>query len=146
MPHSIRLKGPWALSVIQGDTTTDSFRCTPPHDWTSELGSGFQGVVEYERKFNSPTNLNPNQVVELVVGAVDYCGFVILNGQKLGAIEFENLESRFQIQEELVGHNRLQIRVEMPADVSRKSRGARSNLGGGLLGEVRLDIYEADRL
>ena len=138
--HLIRLPGPWQVRVVQQTAGSadlpKAFSCRVPGDWTEPLGHEFRGSVRAERRFNRPTGLEPGQPVYLVVEQVDFRGKVTLNDRPLGPVGLDH-ELRHEITELLIDQNRLSIEVELPLNCQRPGRESR---GGGLLGEVRLEI------
>jgi beta-galactosidase/beta-glucuronidase len=154
--HSIRLRGPWryeplARSVLQSDgTPTETTNGLPPAgkvampgDWGATLGRAFRGRVRYRRAFGRPT-IEAGERVYLVIEAVDAEARVLLNGQPLG--ETRGGPARFDVTALLRPRNELMVEVSLPVhppDEERQIRGARAGLPGGLIGEVRLEIYAA---
>lgn len=140
--HPIRLHGPWQVRVVQQTAGSADlpkvFSCRVPGDWTEPLGHEFRGMVRAERPFNRPTGLEPGQPVYLVVEQVDFRGEVTLNDRPLGPVGLDHA-LRHEITELLIEHNRLSIEVEIPLNCQRPDR---ESLGGGLLGEVRLEIVQ----
>src|SRR5262249_9777400 len=96
-PHAIRLKGPWELEPLarevpspagearRGVCASAGATVEVPGDWGSVLGEDFRGTARYTRRFNCPTNLGPQEHVELVFEGVDYEAQVTLNGHDLGS-------------------------------------------------------------
>jgi len=171
MPHTIRLRGPWryralyptiwtsagsiaAQELADSDSSTElptTQVCEIGQDWHSYL-PGFYGVVRFERSFNKPSGLTSGESVWLVVTKVDAIGEVNLNGEPLGVIppSCEQLEEnaegdwRIDITEHLKPGNVLQIDVDLPLERedSPPLPRSRKGEGGGIIGEVRLEIYE----
>jgi beta-galactosidase/beta-glucuronidase len=158
--HIIRLRGPWQYQVIartmrmpDGSSQDESGDLPPPGrarmpaDWGETLGADFRGRVSYNRTFNRPTGLEEGQRVDLVVEQVDAFGAVTLNGQPLGEVRLADAAARFIITSLLQPHNELAIEVELPrltADSAPLPRPGREHFPGGLIGEVRLEIFETE--
>jgi hypothetical protein len=120
-----------------------------PSDWGDTLGADFRGRVLYTRSFGRPTGLTASECVDLVIEQVDAFGSCSLNGQPLGKIELGAGALCVEITKLLRPRNVLEIEVELP-QVGPSSaplpRRAREGQPGGLIGEVRLEIYEAAEL
>jgi hypothetical protein len=84
--------------------------------------------------------------VDLVLDCVDAFGCAALNGQELGEIAAGGQAWRCDITARLRPRNELVIEVELPqlaADSPAPARPGREGLPGGLVGEVRLEIFAA---
>ena len=157
--HVIRLRGPWeycplARTAMRADGSrrceTDDLpgpgRIMMPNDWRATLGGDFHGRVSYLRRFGRPTGLDAADRVELVIDRVDAFGCAALNGQGLGEIAAGGQAWRCDITPWLRPRNELVIEVELPqvtADGPVLARPGREGLPGGLIGEVRLEIFAA---
>ena len=146
-PHVIRLRGPWTFEPLERWTSRSEGEPTdelPPGgksawpDWTETLGAGFRGRVRFTRPFNRPTNLGPDERVCLACEGADARGTVWLNGQVV--LELEGPQARrCDITGHLQPHNRLVAEIAL-GDGQPGRPADRAGLGGGLLGEVRLEI------
>lgn len=157
--HIIRLRGPWeyrplARTVMLADGSrrheTDELpapgRIAMPADWGATLGADFRGRVSYSRRFGRPTGLGAADRVELVIDRVDAFGWAALNGEGLGEIAAGGQPWRCDITARLRPRNELVVDVELPqltADSPSLARPGRDGLPGGLIGEVRLEIFAA---
>ena len=142
--HKIRLHGPWQATVVAGEIDSEkrSFDATVESDWESILGKDFCGLVRYQRKFNCPTGLTPNQQVAIVVTEVDFFGECRLNERELGSLTFGNAGS-FEVGGLLESFNNLIIDVRLTAEDQRdRARESRFGLAGGLIGSVYLEIED----
>ena len=110
-----------------------------PCDWSESLGADFRGRVRYRRRFHRPTGL-VGQRVSIVCECVDVWASVDLNGCPLGT--FTALAPfRADVTDQLRDQNELCVDVELPSTKSEIPRSVqREHLGGGLIGEVRLEI------
>ena len=149
--HSIRLHGPWRAKVVRTDSTPTldapqtQKKFHVPGDWGDWLGFGFRGVVAFERSFGMPTGLEDDQEIWLVIEQVDYRAKIWLNSDEggvannkmLGELQLGQSPFRAPIRNLMQARNRLHFEIELPADAER---GERASLGGGLIGEVRLEI------
>lgn len=150
-PHSIRLRGPWDVTVITDHAAAavssarslSARRVVMPTSWAGMLGTAFRGRVKCERSFARPTGLELHERVWLVCEGVDARGQVTLNGVHLGSIDGYALPARFEITSLLAPRNACVIEVEVPpldAAESRELRPGRTRAAGGLIGDVRLEI------
>ena len=116
-----------------------------PADWSTSLGQQFRGRVRFMRPFGRPTGLTPSDRIELVIAHVDAWADVYLGARPLGAIPTQARDSRFEIPQHQLGtRNRLVVEVELPhetADSAPLPRGTRTGMCGGIIGEVRLEIF-----
>jgi beta-galactosidase/beta-glucuronidase len=115
-----------------------------PADGGAAPGADFRGRVSYRRRFGRPTGLDAADRVELVIDCVGAFGCVALNGQELGEIAAGGSPWRCDITARLQPRNELAIEVELPqlaADGPSLVRPGRDGLPGGLIGEVRLEMY-----
>lgn len=148
-PHVIRLRGPWTCEAISGSSTgehslpedTQSARAKADGpDWTSLLGASFRGRVRFTRPFNCPTNIGPDERVRLACDGADARATVTLNGQLVLELD-GSLARSCDITDALKTHNVLVAEVELRPDGEEPHRPAdRHGLGGGILGDVRLEI------
>ena len=155
--HVIRLHGPWELEPLahtrflpDGSTTVEPGELPParrtqvPADWAESLGRDFRGRVRYTRRFGRPSSLETVDRVELVVTRVDAFGAVELNGELLVQIPWGKLDARVDITSQLQLRNVLCVEVELPhadPDCPPLLRPGRVDSAGGLIGEVRLEIF-----
>ena len=154
--HVIRLRGPWQYEPLvrwaldaegnrhaAGELPPPG-RMVMPGDWGAALGPDFRGRVRFARAFGRPTRLEPGEQVWLVVGGVDLSGTAELNGRPLGPVAGVREPTRFEVTDRLAERNELVIEVELPplahADEQRL-RPERATLPGGVIGEVRLEIF-----
>jgi hypothetical protein len=155
-PHVIRLRGPWdyeplAQWELDAEGATHAAEALPPPgrmvmpaDWAQSLGRDFRGRVRFLRAFGRPTRLEPEEQVWLVCDGVDLAGWATLNGEQLGPVDGFRQAARFEVTGRLKERNELAIEVELPplayADEQRL-RPDRAGLAGGVIGEVRLEIF-----
>lgn len=151
--HEIRLHGPWQATVICAVTPSSSDDSSAfqkklhiPNDWGDWLGTEFRGLVAFDRAFGMPTGLEDDQEIWLVIEQVDYRAKVWLNRNggtetndhsPLGELQLGNSPFRRSIRHLMQARNRLHLEIELPVGVER---GDRSQLAGGLIGGVRLEI------
>jgi len=157
-PHVIRLRGRWdfeplARTVLLADGTTRSEpgtlppagRAQLPADWDELLGNDFRGRVRFGRHFNCPTGLTSRHQVTLTIEEVDAFGDAKLNDRSLGALAHARSPYRFEITSKLKQRNDLVVEIELPRltkESASLERPKESNLSGGWIGEVRLEILE----
>jgi hypothetical protein len=158
----IRLRGPWqyrplARTVLLADGSTRETagvlpppgRVHMPADWGQTLGATFRGRVQYRRDFGCPTGLEAGDRVELVIERVDAFGVVVFNTRSLGQIHAGGEKASFDVTSWLRRRNELLIEVELPEVTSASaplSRPGREGLPGGLVGEVRIEIFAANAI
>ena len=160
-PHVIRLRGPWdiqplARTTLQDDGTTTTepgslplaTQTEVPADWSVSLGEDFRGQVRYTRRFGRPSNLLASEKISLVIEQVDWIGEATLNGQILGQLKSGDPPACFEITSLLEFRNELVIDIALPRSTPQTAyhldRGNRDGMPGGLVGEVRLEIYSVD--
>lgn len=157
-PHIIRLRGPWDYEPLSrtrllpdgtireegAGELPPAGRIQMPADWAETLGAEFRGRVRYTRRFGCPSGLATNDLIELVIVQVDALGAVHLNGRPLVGIPAGQLNTRVDITRRLQPRNELHVEVELP-DVDPAAptlpRPGRGDRPGGLIGEVRLEIF-----
>lgn len=159
VPHVIRLRGPWQYTVVarsvllpDGSSTEVETDLPPPGkldmpaDWDQSPGRDFHGRVNYSRSFGAPTGLEAGDRVELVVERVNASGQVWFNGVPLGEIPAGANTSRFDVRRLLKPRNQLVVQVcrpkQSPSDLALPQAES-GDSPGGLLGEVRLEIFAA---
>ncbi len=155
--HRIRLHGPWTMTPLSLTVWTNGCRSrdvpgevpaartvTIPSDWRAALGTDFSGRVLYQRRFGRPAQLDPHERVDLVIERIVAFGEVTLNEEGLGVIECGSFPWRCDITSRLQPRNLLTIEVDCPrgiADSGLMTTSIEQPLRGGLVGEVRLEIY-----
>ena len=107
-------------------------------------GRDFRGCVRFVRAFGRPTRLEPEEQVWLVCAGVDLTVRIVLNGQPLGTLTGSREPARFDVTEMLPRAERTGDRSRVAAArLCRRAKPApdRAGLAGGLIGEVRLEIF-----
>jgi len=140
-PHRMRLRGPWeceplARAVKHADGRVDMVmqalpppcRMTMPCRWGEGGLPDFAGRVRFRRRFGTPRQLDPPEVVWLTFAGADAVAEVTLNGQFLGRHEQPSQPFEFEVTSLLRECNELVVDVEAPAG------------NGGLWGEVALEV------
>lgn len=164
MPHSIRLRGPWEYQPLVRfaplasghlhQTTEDlpaGGTAHLPADWGDLLGSDYQGVVRFTRRFHRPTGLDAASRVWLVIDDVDWHADVAVNEQTLGSAVCRlaaepaamRCPRRFDIRAGLLPENLLSLTVSSPqlsGDSVPLPRPGREGQPGGVIGLVVLEI------
>jgi beta-galactosidase/beta-glucuronidase len=154
--HTIRLRGPWQFQPLfrwlrddagQVRQVTDDLppggKTPVPGDWTDALGKDFLGCVRYTRHFHCPTNIESHERVWLVCEGVDHVAAFSLNGNPLFSSTGAESPAAHDITAHLQPHNVLTVDVSVPPDglaATPVRPPARQDKGGGLIGEVRLEI------
>jgi uncharacterized protein with NRDE domain len=123
-PYRIRLRGPWRSQPLAraepgGDgnltwTTSDlpeSATIRLPASWQELFGS-FRGRIRFQRKFHPPSNIGPGDKLAIVFDDIVGCGSVLVNGEPLGQIAPEDIQTRFDITGRLAANNELTIDLE----------------------------------
>jgi hypothetical protein len=155
--HTIRLRGPWQLEPVfryvlrpdggydrHADGLPAAAKLTMPADWSAVFGGDFFGRVRCVRTFNSPSGLQPDERVWLVVEPQRSLARVVMAEETLGVVAASGPSQRFDVTHRLSSHNRLEIFVDHPATLDGSSIVGDSAFvpPGGLVGEVRLEIEE----
>ena len=142
--HTIRIRGPWQRTVIEGALADSELRKTVemPGSWVKDLGAKFQGCVRYQRFFNKPTGISQETPISLAFERVVGYAVVWMNGKQLGRIDWPALRTdmheKFDIAGQLQSRNEIVVEVtSLPLDVLGDGQ---EELAGGLVGEVRLEI------
>jgi len=149
-PHVIRLRGPWDVAPLvrfvsgpdgrAAESAADlpaAGRLTMPADWSALLGRDYCGRARHVRHFNRPTGLDSGTRVWLVCEGARDRAAVSLNGQPLGLVEGAGASVPFEITDLLQPRNELVIDVEFALASPDEP-----NECGGLVGDVRLEIFE----
>lgn len=154
--HIIRLRAPWTLQAVVRsvpvnlaefeEQTADlppAAKAEVPGDWTELLGADFFGSVRYTRPFNSPTNLDPDERVWLVCEGVDGAAEFSLNGTSIFTLSAADHPAECNVTTLLRPHNLLAVEISLlpPGHARHLPRAlGRAGRGGGITGEVRLEI------
>jgi len=137
--HSIRLHGPWQATVLECYQSTavesNATKLAFPCHWDDWLGAEFRGRVQLVRKFNLPTNLEPDQAVWLIVDSVQQNGSFKLNGHTIGSWNSGDPPFRSNVRHRLLPANELVVIAELPLAPDSETTGT-----GGFIGSVRLEI------
>lgn len=154
--HQIRLRGPWGCQPVArftrdatghaAETTAElppGGRVVMPSDWTPICGAGFHGRVRFRRRFHWPSRLTPRERVWLVFDAV--CGSAVaqLNDGKVGDFSAADAPVEFDVTGRLAPTNILLVDVTWPDH--GLDGDSPSHAGGGLTGEVRLEVRSATK-
>jgi len=149
-PHVIRLRGPWTCEPIAANRSAGQHASPETNlpvsgkadgpDWTKTLGANFRGRVRFTRPFNCPTNIGPDERVRLACDGADARATLTLNGDIVLELD-GSLARSCDITDALKTHNVLVAEVELRPDGEEPHRPVdRHGLGGGILGDVRLEI------
>lgn len=134
--HRINLKGPWGYQPLEGNepgALPASGTVKFPAVWQDILGD-FRGCVRFSRPFNRPTNLEPQERVNLLFDGIGGRARVSLNEELVGTIDQLEFPIRFEITSLLQLHNQLQIDVDWSGPATES---------GGLWAPVALEIASA---
>jgi beta-galactosidase/beta-glucuronidase len=133
--HRMHLKGPWNTRWLNRDEPAR--QVVMPSDWQSLFGDE-AGTVEFRRKFNQPTNLEPHEHVWVVFDGILGAAQARLNGQRLGRIADNVTTAEFEITPHLRLHNELVVELTFDPQSA-------GGVPGGLWGPVALEIrFEQD--
>jgi hypothetical protein len=103
-----------------------------PATWQSLFGDA-AGTARFRRRFNRPTNLDPDERVFLVFGGLAGWVRVSLNGAELGSLSAGHDPAEFDVTPRLAPRNTLDVEVTFdPAAVAGRP--------GGLWAPVALEI------
>lgn len=103
------------LPYMDAIDTAGFWEIQVPSHWQTQ-GFDYQGTVWYYREFDFDREVRADEKVFLRFEGVDYSCEVWLNGVYLGAHEGDFDSFRFEVTEELMGHNRLLVKVESGID------------------------------
>jgi beta-galactosidase/beta-glucuronidase len=158
-PHIIRLRAPWQMQALvryvplgtgeyreQSADLPSAAKAEVPGDWTDLLGANFLGRVRYSRAFNCPTNLDSGERVWLVCDGVDGTADFALNGTPIFTLAGPDQAASCNVTTHLRPHNLLSVDVTLlPQEHAQHLPRAigRAGRGGGITGEVRLEIRRA---
>ncbi|QDT02613.1 hypothetical protein K227x_09910 [Rubripirellula lacrimiformis] len=108
--HVIRLRKPWQKTAADGIVLRVDVP-EPPHDFDVTRDDESVGVVDYERRFNSPTGLDATVRVYLRIdGWEGELVDVHLNDRSLVS-DVDSLQLRIDITDWVLSANRLVIRL-----------------------------------
>ena len=127
-PHVIRLRGRWSL------TAQHLGEVRAPVDLASLFAESPQRDLQLRRRFGCPSNLDPNERVELVIDPLDAAGDVSLNAQPLGPLAPAPVATRFDVTLLLQPRNELLLDLRPPREQ-----------GSFPMLDVRLEIFELSR-
>lgn len=81
--HCINLQGPWRWIWLSGEVLDEqSGRVTMPASWRDIFGSQ-SGIAEFQRRFQKPTNLEPDDGVFLAFYGIGGQSQIRVNGIEL---------------------------------------------------------------
>ena len=114
-PHVIRLRGPWQFCHETGNAndSVNNQKTKLPCDVLQLLGTNESGHIRLSRRFGLPTNLEPDEHVELAIETVNVSAIVELNGKELDGIDPRSNASRFIVTDRLQSRNELAIVVAL---------------------------------
>lgn len=155
--HTIRLAGPWEVTPLVRHAPDAAGRWGPvagplpaaarqtlPGDWSAALGPEFYGRVALTRGFHWVAPLVGGERVWLVVERVRGRAEIALDGHPLGTTDSSGGGAAFDVTERLARRNTLRVTVEWPAIDPATGAAVddawRGEAGGGLVGEVRLEV------
>lgn len=136
--HRIHLKGPWEFQPLSAHSAAPNTLLPAggtikfPIEWREFLGD-FAGRARFTRHFNLPTNLEPQDRVDLVLDGLGGMTEILLNQMPVGMVQPPHQTGRFDITPFLKPHNILVIHVEWDGAAGE---------AGGLWAPVALEILE----
>ncbi|MDA0284240.1 MAG: hypothetical protein O3B13_11520 [Planctomycetota bacterium] len=147
--HRMHLKGPWTYEWLDGphDSSdgssampesdspllTDS-RVRMPSSWQSAFGS-VSGRVLFRRRFQRPTNLDPNERVHIAFDGLGGQATIAVNGQRIGSLADTKETISFDIT------SLLEVSNELTVELSFSPGG--TSTPGGLIEPVAVEIHLA---
>lgn len=132
--HSIRLRGPWELSLPgKGEPR----RVEMPATWQTLLAAAGDSPspARLLRRFGKPTGIEPTDQLHLVIDSSAAACQIELNGQLLGSIDPSEQSRSFEVTTLLTSRNELAILLELPQPEPEASPDSTP------LGDVRLEIH-----
>jgi hypothetical protein len=142
--HRIHLRGPWevqplARAVLNADGTVQwsedvqpPFTVTMPADPAEYLGD-FRGRVLVSRRFNRPTNLEPDERVWVCFPNTRAAGTARVDGIEIGRFQPSGRAAEFDLTGALKASNVLTVEIESTA----------KDVAPGIFGAVALEIRRA---
>jgi hypothetical protein len=131
--HRIQLRGPWQLEWTSAPGESVQ-KVRLPAEW-DDLFAGHSGPVRLTRKFHRPTNLGPNEQVELVFQQWPGIWTISLNQHPVGKFRDSSAEraERITITALLQSTNELaaETLIEQPRDANNRL---------GLVGQITIEI------
>lgn len=117
-PHRIQLRGPWPFEWLSTTTRPEmgavTGRVKMPARWRDVFGD-VPGRACFRRRFNKPTNLDPDETVFLILETLGFPVQVSLNGQSLGSPGNAGETLEFPVADRLQLHNELAVEVHCDA-------------------------------
>ena len=119
--HTIRLKGPWEYRWLDqpsnalDEPVVAEGTIHAPVSWQECFGSR-TGRVSWSRRFQRPTNLDPDERVLLSLEGIRGIERVCLNDSDLQPVPFPNIEARYDLTNGLLATNLMQIETRQTAD------------------------------
>jgi beta-galactosidase/beta-glucuronidase len=147
--HRMHLKGPWSYEWLDGPhcsstassatAETDSplladSRVRMPSSWQSAFGS-VSGRVLFRRRFQRPTNLDPNERVHIAFDGLGGQATIAVNGQRIGSLADTTETVSFDITSLLEMSNELTVELSFFPDGTPTP--------GGLREPVAVEIHLA---
>jgi hypothetical protein len=111
-PHLIRLRGPWQIVCVDGDAQEAKLPC----DLDQFLRSNGTTQLRLIRRFGLPTNLEPDERIELVIETARLSARVHLNDEDIGEIDSQSSTTRLDVTDRLQSRNELVIDVLTPTN------------------------------
>lgn len=131
--HRIRLRGPWGFAWREHpENEPTEVRKKHPDDWQEFIGQR-SGTVELTRRFHTPSNLDPEERVFIILEGVRGTGQIQLNDVRLGEFDQSRFTWEFPVPLPLPFSNLLRIVITFPAADSPEAL-------TGLYGPVALEI------
>ncbi|HUG94317.1 MAG TPA: hypothetical protein VML55_26035 [Planctomycetaceae bacterium] len=140
--HRIHLKGPWEIEWLGPEQPADERAAGPrrvhmPAPWEALFGDA-AGTARFRRRFNRPTNLDPQERVFIVFDGIGGQANVSLNARCVGTVAEAAPAAEFDVTAVLESRNVLIVDVAFnPAE--------RPQQPGGLWAAVALEIRSAAR-
>lgn len=137
LTHRIRLRGPWEYAWLDGAADPESQEpqiVTMPVPWQDLFGER-SGTALFQRRFNRPSNLEPEQRVRIVLSQPHGEVTLRLNGERIPVTVDADETFLGDVTDQLQDFNVLE--VQMTCDVSEDSDAL-----AGLWQPVVLEITE----
>ena len=155
--HTIRLRGLWQCTPMATTYWTSAGKSEEtgtdvpapgtikvPGNWDSVVGSQFRGKVLLQRYFHKPTGLEENDVVQIRIEGINALAEVFVNHEAYGSLTVDREGCVFDVSDSLELRNLLELVVDFPMlDEHSAELNTLPDAGGGILGEVQLEIVPA---
>jgi beta-galactosidase/beta-glucuronidase len=141
-PHRMHLKGPWNYRWLEppnpsaepdrAEVLLDGDRIKMPASWQDAFGAA-TGRVIFSRRFQKPTNLDPEEQVHIAFDGIGGTAKIQLNDAPLGELQDVSETASINMTDRLAPTNVLSVEISFDG----------GDQPGGLWGAVAIEIHNA---